>query len=417
MSANAGLETVARKEKGLQRPGKNQDAKDSSVSSLFQSFFLAGFECSMHRLPNGRRLDMIDATRHDQFASADYIRINSQGIRATREGVRWNIAEKKPGSYDFACARAIAHAANATNTQVIWDLCHFGWPEDIDIFKPEFVTRLADFAAAFARFLQKETALELFIVPVNEISFFSWAGGQEGTMDPYATGRGFELKCQLVRASIAAMDAVRSVNPSARFVHVDPIIHVVAHPDRPEDQPLAEAYRMAQFQSWDMLAGRLSPELGGAEKYLDILGVNYYIHNQWIYDIQGFCRSHEFEPLDRTDPLYRPLREILREVHERYHRQLFISETGAEDEERGPWLRYVTDETEAAMIRGVPVEGICLYPIVNHPGWLDDRHCHNGLWDYADEYGHREIHQPLASELHRAQQRMEKTNRNRREAG
>jgi len=50
---------------------------------------------------------------------------------------------------------------------------------------------------------------------------------------------------------------------------------------------------------------------------------------------------------------------------------------------------------------GVPVGGITLYPIVNHPGWEDDRHCHNGLWDYADENGERPIYEPLAQEIRR----------------
>ena len=45
------------------------------------------------------------------------------------------------------------------------------------------------------------------------------------------------------------------------------------------------------------------------------------------------------------------------------------------------------------------VHGVCLYPIVNHPGWADDRHCHNGLWDYADDAGNRDIYEPLASEI------------------
>ncbi len=49
--------------------------------------------------------------------------------------------------------------------------------------------------------------------------------------------------------------------------------------------------------------------------------------------------------------------------------------------------------------KGVPVEGICLYPIVNHPGWDDNRHCHNGLWDYPNEAGEREIYVPLAEEI------------------
>ena len=88
-------------------------------------------------------------------------------------------------------------------------------------------------------------------------------------------------------------------------------------------------------------------------------------------------------------------------VYDRYQRPLFIAETGTEARSRVPWFRYVCDEALAAMDNGVPIEGICLYPILNHPGWVDDRHCPNGLWDYADERGNRKIYAPLASELQR----------------
>ena len=59
------------------------------------------------------------------------------------------------------------------------------------------------------------------------------------------------------------------------------------------------------------------------------------------------------------------------------------------------------------MSTGVPVEGICLYPIVNHPGWDDDRHCHNGLFDYADERGGRAVYLPMATELAYQQHRID----------
>lgn len=58
-------------------------------------------------------------------------------------------------------------------------------------------------------------------------------------------------------------------------------------------------------------------------------------------------------------------------------------------------------EVLTAISAGVPVEGICLYPIVNHPGWDDDRHCHNGLFDYADASGQRPVYRPLADEIAR----------------
>src|SRR5436190_11085194 len=155
---------------------------------VFQSFFAGGFECSTHRRRSGQRLDLIDATKHDRFARLDYLRLQRQGLRVAREGVRWHLVEVSPGRYDFSSVLPIARAARATGTQVIWDLCHFGWPDHLDIFKPEFVLSLAKYGAAFAQWLANETNAPGFFVPVNEISFFSWASVDEGSMFPFVTG-------------------------------------------------------------------------------------------------------------------------------------------------------------------------------------------------------------------------------------
>src|SRR5436190_6173466 len=176
--------------------------------------------------------------------------------------------------------------------------------------------------AAFAQSLRNEPDEPGFFVPVNEISFFSWAAGDEGSIFPFAHGRGYELKSQLVRATFATIDAIRIVMPAARFVQVDPIIHVIAANKRPEDIPAAEAYRLSQFQAWDMLTGDLAPELGGRKKYLDIVGVNFYPHNQWFYNLSGHRRIRKFTPISRQHSRYRPLREMLAEVYERYRRPL-----------------------------------------------------------------------------------------------
>jgi hypothetical protein len=74
------------------------------------------------------------------------------------------------------------------------------------------------------------------------------------------------------------------------------------------------------------------------------------------------------------------------------------------EDARPEWLRYVGAEVRAARAAGVPVEGLCLYPVLNHPGWDDDRHCQNGLLDFprgAD--GARGVIAPLAEELARQQ--------------
>jgi hypothetical protein len=95
---------------------------------------------------------------------------------------------------------------------------------------------------------------------------------------------------------------------------------------------------------------------------------------------------------------------MLREVYDRYRRPVFIAETGIEGDARPTWLRYIGQEARAAAAAGVELEGLCLYPIIDYPGWGDNRHCYAGLWDYADDEGHREIYEPLAGELEHQQQ-------------
>ena len=377
--------------------------------TIFQSFWMGGFECSTHRLPRrkamgrfaGQRLDLIAATRHDEFALQDYARLQEVGIRTARDGVRWHLIEKSPFRYEFSSLVPMLRAARETQTQVIWDFLHYGWPDGLNIWGAAFVDRFARFARATAAVILAETGSPLYVTPVNEISFVAWGGGDAGFLNPFARRRGPELKAQLVRASIAAIEAVREVDPGARIIHAEPIIHIASDPDYPEEAPAAEAYRQSQFQAWDMIGGRLCPELGGRPEYLDIIGGNYYSNNQWIHQDPHLPRSRRRQDvlLPPSHPVHRPVREMLAEVYERYRRPLFIAETGIEGDARPSWLRYIGQEARAASAAGVQLEGVCLYPIIDYPGWGDDRHCYAGLWDYADDEGRRAMYEPLAIEL------------------
>ena len=362
---------------------------------LFRSFYMGGFECSTQRLRSGKRVDVIAATQHDKHTQADYARLQAHGMYTARSGIRWHLIEPRPYHYDFASIIPMLQAAQALDMQIIWDLLHYGYPDDLDPFQPEFVRRFASMVRAFARVYRDVTDQPPFFCPVNEISFFSWGGGDVGYLNPFALDRGFELKVQLARTAIEATEAIWSELPQARIVHADPVIHIIPQPGRPEDASITEAYRLAQFEGWDLISGRSWPQIGGDPRYLDVIGLNYYSNNQWFHDEGGTIRL--------GSPDYRPFREIAREVFLRYGRPMFIAETGAEDDLRPRWLRYMATEARAVMHEGIPLEGLCLYPILNHPGWDDERHCHNGLWDYCDAAGERELCQPYADELRRQQ--------------
>jgi hypothetical protein len=111
-------------------------------SQLLQSFWIAGFESASHVNRAGARIDMVSATQHDVQVNEDYARLAEWGIRTVREGARWHLIETSRG-YDFSTLKPTLEAARRHRIQVIWALCHYGWPDDLDILGPGFVDRFA----------------------------------------------------------------------------------------------------------------------------------------------------------------------------------------------------------------------------------------------------------------------------------
>lgn len=347
---------------------------------------MGGFECSTHRDHRGRRLDLIESTRHDEFAVRDYYRMVERGMLTARDGIRWHLIEKEPFRYDVSSLERQIEAAKETGIEIIWDYFHYGYPDDIDIFSDQFSERFSAFAEMVTKFLGESLGGKLHVCPINEISFFSWIAADRGHFYPAVKRRSSELKRRLIDAALTSVRVIRRVDPEATIMFTEPAIHVVPKDNSQQAQRPAEAYRRSQFEALDAL------ESSSSDGFVnDVIGLNYYFHNQWRYPSRRkIARGHK---------LYRPLNEILSEFYQRYQRPLLIAETGIEDDDRADWFRYVCDEVAIAIDSGVPMTGICLYPIANHPGWADNRHCHNGLWDYADDWGEREIHTPLSNEI------------------
>ena len=227
-------------------------------------------------------------------------------------------------------------------------------------------------------------------MPINEISFWSWAGGSLGYINPAVERRGNELKSILVRAAIAAIEALKDVDPRCRIVSAEPTINVIPRSTSNADIAAARQYTLAQFEALDLISGRQRQELGGRPEYCDIVGVNYYLHNQWL---DGDL------PVSVEHPQYRPFSDLLIEVYNRYCRPVFVAETGIEGDVRPDWLRIIGSEVKLAQQVGVPVAGLCLYPITDYPGWDDARLCATGLMGSINPDGSRSVFGPLAQEL------------------
>lgn len=346
---------------------------------MFSSFYLAGFECATGYNMHGQWIDQIAATEHDLHAHADYRRLAEVGIHAVREAIRWPLVDRG-GRYDFSSAETFVNAARQRRFDVIWDLFHYGYPEDLDPFSAEFVTRFARYCAACAHFIGRRMPGPHYFTPVNEPSFFSWAGGEAGRFAPHATGRGQQLKLNLARAAIAGIAAIRDEIASARIVNVDPICRVVPRSDHPLDLEHARRFnQQVVYEYWDIVAGRRLPELGGSPRALDIVGINYYWTNQWQVGAEGV-------PLADDDPRRVPLADLVRAAWRRYGAPIVISETSALGEARAPWLYELSAMAAQLHDEAVPLAGICLYPILGMPEWHDpDQWARLGLWDLEHE--------------------------------
>jgi beta-glucosidase/6-phospho-beta-glucosidase/beta-galactosidase len=364
----------------------------------FSSFMMAGFECTYALIDSQRkfRLDLLAASKHDEYCREDYHLIREIGATTVREGLAWHQIDQGSNQYDFSRFEKMMEIGKEEKVQQIWDLNHFDYPDYLDPFSDAFVKQYGEYARRAWEVIRKYQEGTIFLVPLNEISFYSWFGADSGWWAPFKKGfkNGFAFKKQLVRAAIAAMDAIWSEDTDVRFIHVDPIMRRIPRlPTTAEiKKSTAQFNTEIRYQAWDMLAGKIYPEVGGDPKYLDMLGINYYMVNQEWITISPLTNKvyNVMIPLDSPDRVTFDV--ILDEIYQRYKRPMIISETGSHGEFRVGWWERILTEVDMALEKGLPIYGVCSYPTVDKPTELPFLWPQSGLWDFyqLDKKYHRE---------------------------
>src|SRR5258706_2185150 len=377
-------------------------APQRDYAPAFASFWMGGYEGADHVFKSGAPVSMCSITQHQDQAAADYARLIDFNIRTVRESVGWRMTERN-GKFDFSSLDTRVCAARSHGLQIVWTLWHYGCPDDIDVFSAAFVNRFARFARATAQHLAQFCLGTPVYCPINEISFLSWAlqSGRLPLKNATRHRRGDELTRQLVRAAIAACNAIWEVDPRARILHTDPLINVAVSAARTDLAAIALLQRERQFRAWDMLSGSIAPELGGHPRYLDLVGANYYCGSQWEV------------PTGRTlnwrvdDPRRVRLSALLDNLYRRYARPIVIAETGHVGMRRGAWISEVAEEARIAFQSGVALTGICIYPLIDRPDWENTARWYaSGLWDLemaGDGILQRRLNHYYAAALHQAQ--------------
>ena len=360
-----------------------------SARPTFASFFQAGFECSSHRRRDGVRLDLIRATSHDKHVLGDYRQCAELGFATIRDGLRWHLIEKSPGQYDWSSWMPALEAAEQVGVEVIWDLFHYGSPDCIDETAADFPDRFAEFALAAVEVQQSVSDRPPLVCPVNEINFLSWAV-DEGYFPCAGSVEPGWFKQQLVKSAVASVRAIKQRWPKSTIVWAEPLIHIAPQDRRRRTVRAAEQNLQGMYEAYDWLMGIARPELGGDPSLVDVVGWNFYPHNQW------YCEGPTI-PMGHHE--YRPLSDMLLEMTERYGKPMFLAETGAEGSGKASWLHYVCNEVRDAVDRGAAIHGLCWYPITAYPGWDNSRHAETGLLSTIVADGTRHVDQRLLAEF------------------
>ena len=355
----------------------------------FDSFFMGGFECSSHRRRDGVRLDLIGATSHDRHVRQDYASCKRLGLTTLRDGVRWHLIGKTPGKYDWSSWLPMLEAAEETGVQVIWDLFHYGSPDCIDQGAEDFPQRFTDFALAALELQASVSGRPPLVCPLNEINFLAWAV-DDGYFPPVGQRERGWFKEQLVRTAIGAARAIKQQWPDSTIIWAEPLIHIAPHDRRRASIQAAKRNLKGMYEAYDWIMGLERPELGGDASLVDVVGWNFYPHNQWY-------RKGPTIPMGHHE--YRPLADMLVEMAERYGKPMMLSETGAEGSGKPSWLHYVSGEVRDAMSRGADMRGLCWYPITAYPGWDNSRHAETGLLSSVVADGTRHVDERLLAEF------------------
>ena len=372
-----------------------------SSKSPFKSFWMAGYECTDQINAFGNRVDFLKITGHLSKIDEDYRDLNILKIKTVREGIRWSVVEKVPYQYDFSTVEEMIIAGKRNNIQQLWDICHFGFPDDLTPLHPMFARRFASVCRAFVKFYREiDSDGDLIITPINEVSFLSWLGGDVRGTSPFCIRQGWEVKYHLMKAYIEGVEAMKEVDSRVRIMTTEPLVNITYGENASQEEiETALSLHQDQFQVTDILSGRMCPELRGKPEYLDILGYNFYYDNQWILE------THEYLEWKKEcyDERFVPLHKLLNKAYQRYQRPFVITETSHPREHRPLWTEMIIEQCALTLKAGLPLWGVCWYPIIDRPDWdnLTDWH-QSGIWDEEIVPNHlpiRNLHVPTAQML------------------
>jgi dTDP-4-dehydrorhamnose reductase len=379
-----------------------------------------GVECTVNRVGDCY-FDQISRTGHD-VREGDLDRFASLGIKTIRYPILWErtMPDDQP-NWDWP-DRQLRRLRELNIRPVVGLIHHGSGPRHTSLLDPDFPEKLSAYARAFA---ERYPWVEDYI-PVNEPLTTARFSGLYGHWYPHAHD---DLSFCLAllhqsRASILAMNEIRRVNPSARFLQSEDLGKTFSS-RRLRYQ--ADFDNQRRWLSFDLLCARVNcrhpmwPYFRGAgisQRELswfldhpcppDVMGINHYLTSDRYLDerLEDFPPSShgsngrdsfaDFEAV-RVQLDEEPDEELgpearLAEAWERYRLPIVVTEAhlGCDDvNESLRWLWHVYQAAENQRRLGVDVQAVTAWAALGAYDWnclvTRDANCYEaGLFDVTD---------------------------------
>ena len=323
-------------------------------------------------------VDVTETTRHDVRWREDLRLLGECGVRRLRYPVRWHRVERTRGVLDWSSTDEVLGHLLGEGFAPILDLCHHtSYPRWIESFADRaFGPAYLRFVAAFAERYPEVGEYTLFNEPFTTFLLC----GQEGVWPPYHRGlRGMlDLARNVLPAVAEASRVLREVRPGARHVHFEACERHTAA-GRPGEAMAAWA-NDRRFFFTDLFLGRVGTGgdrpfvadvlrsggedlLGMSPGHVDVLGLDYYAHNQWHWS-----GPHRGTPVS---PAPVALADVIVEYAGRYGLPCVLGETNIRGfaSDRATWFKYTLEQCERAREAGVVLDGFCWFPFIDSCDW------------------------------------------------
>src|SRR4051812_4377195 len=355
-----------------------------------------GVECTRNRVGD-RTFDQLDRSGHAARPS-DLDLIASTGVRAVRYPVLWErVAPNGLADADWTWADERLGRLRELGIRPIVGLLHHGsGPPDTSLLDPDFATKFARYAEAFAaRYPWVED-----YAPINEPLTTARFSGLYGHWHPHDRDERTMIDI-LVRQCVAVADAMRAierVTGRARLILNEDVATV--------QSTRVMAYEAAfqnerRWLTYDLLCGRVDREhplwdrLGMARlqgdglaaladdpRVPDVLGVDYYITRERFLDerVERYPDRdvaddgrHRFVDVEAVRVCARlsGWAGTIRQVWDRYGLPIAITEAhlAGHREDQIRWLRDAWDAATAARADGVDVRAVTAWSMFGAFDW------------------------------------------------